>query len=988
MPVIELTGAQRLAVECGSPCLQIAACAGSGKTEVLALRAVRAVLRGASPESIIAFTFTEKAAEELKRRIDDRAGQRDERFVALPPSSSGLFAGTIHSYCFGLLRSSGACELYDVLTEERLWALLHRFARRLGLVDLLEAALPGRALSVRRAVDVFLENLLVVSSDSIPIDVVRCVAPEFASALERYERLTAAMRLLSFDQIVEKAVEGLRPGGPLRSLVEGRVREVFVDEYQDLNRAQEALLTALRELGANLTVVGDDDQAIYQWRGGDVSLFVSFPERHGGSLVTLAENHRSAPSIVRVSEAFARTIAPRVEKAMVASRPDCGPCVEIAIARDPEDEALQIARRIQRLLVDGHSPGDMAVLYRSVRTSAEPLVHALQNAGIPASVVGRVSLLDRAETRLLAHVFVMWAGGTWRPSEVEEFVRPDDVAEEIAAVTGKSRDEARRAVIRLRDMGQRLISRGVPNLARTYQEVLEVLGLPCGSDLDRARQERALGSMSGLLMDFEHSMKRVAPHAGPGLQWLDRTGLDTQAERAEERAVVEVLEAGAHEHLTRDASSSPGSAEGRPREASPAWDFATAHGRPVPGEVFLARLKVYLERFASQAVEETPEGVERDAGAVNIMTVHQAKGLEFPVVFVPCLVKGRFPSSRTGQGKTWYMPEDGEIRLFDRYRYEGHLADERRLFYVAMTRARELLVLSSFSEHRSKKACPSEFLRDLVSNEAVRGEVQPLGGVNPMAAVPAASRADGMVVDCGQLLVYSECPRKYYLRHVCGFAPSMAPEMGFGRVAHHAVCEMARRARSGGAPSLVEAERILEERFYLPFAGPAQQQAMLDVLRRRLRNYVKRHGADLERTLDVERQFEIPLERTRLRGRIDLLLRAPDLRPSSVEIVDLKTAENRPPIPQHLNQLRLYAKAVRALGLNPVGLAIHDLESDSGEVIPVEEDPRELGRFEDDLRCWIHGIRSASFSPRAGAGCRGCDFTRLCDGRPDSGMAR
>ncbi|MEW6105766.1 MAG: UvrD-helicase domain-containing protein [Bacillota bacterium] len=127
---------------------------------------------------------------------------------------------------------------------------------------------------------------------------------------------------------LQDAVEGLLPGGPLRPLLEGRVREVLVDEYQDLNRAQEALLKSLRELGANLTVVGDDDQAIYQWRGGDVSLFVDFPSRHGGTTATLAENHRSAPSIVRVSAAFAAIIEPRVAKTMVPSRPDCGPRVE------------------------------------------------------------------------------------------------------------------------------------------------------------------------------------------------------------------------------------------------------------------------------------------------------------------------------------------------------------------------------------------------------------------------------------------------------------------------------------------------------------------------------------------------------------------------------------------------------------------------------------------------------------------------------------
>ncbi|MEW6228694.1 MAG: PD-(D/E)XK nuclease family protein [Bacillota bacterium] len=160
--------------------------------------------------------------------------------------------------------------------------------------------------------------------------------------------------------------------------------------------------------------------------------------------------------------------------------------------------------------------------------------------------------------------------------------------------------------------------------------------------------------------------------------------------------------------------------------------------------------------------------------------------------------------------------------------------------------------------------------------------------------------------------------------------------------------------------------------------GEATLQDAVDALRGRLANYVRRHGADLARTLDVERRFEIPLDGTRLRGRIDLLLRVAGPDSSAVEIVDIKTAENRPPLPQHQNQLRLYARAARTLGLNPVGLAIHDLDSEEGAAIPVEEDPRELGAFEEDMCRWVHGIRRGRFSSLSGTGCRTCDYTGLC----------
>ena len=142
---MELTASQDQAVRARGPALQILACAGSGKTEVLARRVVRYLLRGTPPEGIVAFTFTEKAARELKTRIETRAAEADQRYSTLPPCAAGLFVGTIHSYCLHLLQKlGGTYELSDPLPEEREWALLQRFARRLGIVSLFEQTWPGR----------------------------------------------------------------------------------------------------------------------------------------------------------------------------------------------------------------------------------------------------------------------------------------------------------------------------------------------------------------------------------------------------------------------------------------------------------------------------------------------------------------------------------------------------------------------------------------------------------------------------------------------------------------------------------------------------------------------------------------------------------------------------------------------------------------------------------------------------------------------------
>lgn len=977
---MDLSPAQKDAINSSARALKIVACAGSGKTEVLARRVVRYLLEeGMAPESIVAFTFTEKAAGELKVRIDQRASEGDPRFASHPPSAFGLFAGTIHSYCLHLLQSSGKYEIHDVLTEEREWALLYRFARRLGLADLYEKTWPGTKISLKAAVDVFLENLEAVHGENVERQVLARAAPDFAAVLDRYDRLVSAMKLISFDQIILNAVEELRPGGVLRGMVEGKVKEVLVDEYQDLNRAQECLLSLFLDMGANLTVVGDDDQAIYQWRGGDVALFLGFDKRYGAKTHEMGENRRSRPSIVRAASAFALTINDRVKKEIRPGRSDEGPCVELLMDHDAESEARTLTLRIKALLADGHAPGDIAVLYRSVRTSAGPLIQSLKNEGIPASVVGRVSLLDRPETRLVARALVFIAGGTWRPDDEPEVVTQEGLTEELRELTGASAEEAAIGVRRLAGLRERLVSEGVKDLARTYMTILAVLGLPSGSN--RERQERGLGAMSSLLVDFEHALRRAAPEEGilagptlhpmPGLSAVEGAGAAGES--------IEALQEAVTRSVYDEGAAAPG-------QTTPVSGTASVPLSTLPGEVFLTRLRVFLEKFASQAVEETSEGTAPESSAVNIMTIHQAKGLEFPVVIVPSLVEGRFPSSKTGKPKKWYIPGD---TLIDKRRYEGRLDDERRLFYVAMTRAKELLILSTFRNYKAKPATVSTFLRDLLAQPEVREQVTKLGIVRPKKG-SSRGEAAPEVYDCGQLLVYSECPRKYYLRYGCGFAPPIDPALGFGKVAHHVVCEMARRCIYGELPSPDCASEILAKSFYLPFAGPLGRERMFRSISRRVRRYAENHGECLRRVVRVEQRFEVPIDGSRLRGRIDLIARVPQTSGASgdapvpgghvadVEIIDVKSSENRPPLMQHKNQLRLYGEAARIMGMNPVRLTIHDLDSDDGTVIPVEADDRELDLFKDEICRWIYGIKNQRFEPKTGRLCGTCDFTKVC----------
>jgi ATP-dependent DNA helicase UvrD/PcrA len=946
-----LTETQEKAIQHPATHLQLLACAGAGKTEVLARRAVRLLTEGADPRSVLAFTFTEKAAKELKQRIETRAGEAAPSFKDLPPGSRGMFIGTTHSWALGALQDlGGRYATWDAISEEQEWALLHRFARRLGVVDLY-AELQHKAgdkVAVAPAVDVFLHSMEVVHNERIDRRQLQQLAPRFASVLQTYERLLIDMRLVPFRLMIGYAADELKPGGSLRTLVQGRLRHVLVDEFQDFNRAQDELLGHFVEAGTTLTLVADDDQAIYQWRGGDVSLFVSFAQRRPDTEpFALAENHRSRPEIVSFARLLVEKLPGRLDKALGASREASRDgAVEVVVAANPQEEARLIANRIVVLTKDGHRPGDIAVLYRSVRTSALPLVQELRDRGIPTNVVGKTSLLARPEMALIARVLVYWGGGTWYPNPQyeAEVVTRESLCNEIQRVTRSDPASGEAMLRQLEDLGGTARREGVFDSVVLFNQILVILGLP-GTQGDPRPYELGLGRMSELLTEFDHAVRRAAP-----------------------REIYESQSIAAHDEADEDAALAADRSAQRKSKVL---------GSTV-GEIYFMRLRAFLEEFAGRAAEEVPDTLSEAGNAIQIMTVHQAKGLEFPIVFVPALVEGRFPSALMGRAQPWFLPRC----MFDCDRYEGREEDEARLLYVALTRAKELLVVSWFTKHRVKAAQPSRFLTRYL-RAALQGAL-PLGSVAP-AVVDGKHTGELLETDFSSLITYQECGYRYRLRYVCGFQPPLVPELGFGKLLHHVISELARHAANGQEPTSEQMDKVLGEAFYLPFAGPVPAKNLREAARRRLRAYVDEFGTELSRVIQPERRFEVPLANARIRGRIDLMLRADGGGGNDVELIDFKTSANRPPSEAHMNQLRIYAAAANRMGYHPVRLVIHDLDADSGGRIPVPQSDVDRSKFEENLREWVEGIGRGVFKPtELKATCRSCDFRQFCPHAPSS----
>jgi DNA helicase-2/ATP-dependent DNA helicase PcrA len=390
-----LSGAALDAVRHRDGHLQIIASAGSGKTEVVSQRVADLLADGLPADSVVAFTFTERAASELKNRISVRVEERLGR-VALD-QLSGLFVGTIHAFCFRFLQQRvPRYETYDVLDDNRLTAFLSREATRLELRQLdssnrlfasIEAFLKG--------VDVVENELLEPASMPEPF---RAVLTAYYETLDRY-------RLLTYGQQVGRAVAELaRP--ELAAEVHDRLRHLIVDEYQDVNPAQERLIDLLTGPRTALCVVGDDDQAIYQWRGSDVSNIVTFPGRYEGvATFELTTNRRSRPQIIAEANRFALTIPERIEKTMLPHRPESGsPEPEVVVWNSPDEtqEAGWIASLVLDLIDAGLRYRDVAVLVRS-RAAYGRLVEQFATVGIPVQPGGRSGLFDQPEAVLLGH---------------------------------------------------------------------------------------------------------------------------------------------------------------------------------------------------------------------------------------------------------------------------------------------------------------------------------------------------------------------------------------------------------------------------------------------------------------------------------------------------------------------------------------------------------------------------------------------------------
>ncbi|MGE5549347.1 MAG: DNA helicase PcrA [Bacteroidota bacterium] len=607
--------------------LLILAGAGSGKTRVLTYRIAYLLHRGVPPDAVLAVTFTNKAAGEMRKRVEALVG----------PNAQRIWVGTFHATCARLLRQEGReigldprFTIYD--TQDQLAAV----KEAMGTIDLSEKNFPVR--SVLGAIGAAKNSLLD------PADYERTAADFWAKNVARvyhaYQEVLRRCKALDFDDLLTEAVRLFQTRPGVLGRYQDRWRYILIDEYQDTNHAQYALVKLLAQKHRNICVVGDDDQSIYGFRQADIRNILEFERDYPEArVIKLEQNYRSTATILNAANEVIRHNRGRKSKRLWTENAEGAP-VTLHRAQDERLEAVFVVDEIQRLVrEEGRSPADFALLYRT-NAQSRPFEEILIQRGLPYRVIGGLRFYERKEIRdILAYLRLLG-----NPADVMSF---------------------RRVV--------NLPRRGIGEAT-----VEKVIGFALAGGMDLHAALAAADGIPGLTAKVREALKAfgrtVAEIAASGLSVLEMT-----------RRLLE--ETG---YLAELRAERTPEAEARLENIDEFLALTAQFGR----ESDDPSLNAFLEMVALVA---EVDNYEPEADALVLMTLHAAKGLEFPVVFLAGMEEGIFPHARSVE--------------------TGDIEEERRLCYVGITRARDRLYLTHAGMRtiygETRPSFPSRFLREI-----------------------------------------------------------------------------------------------------------------------------------------------------------------------------------------------------------------------------------------------------------------------------------
>ncbi len=992
----QLDPLQRAAATAEAPALIVAG-PGTGKTSTLVGRVAHLVgERGVAPAAILALTFSNKAAREMRERVVALLGAPD--IASATPGQPTV--STIHAFCGELLREYaprvGLRPDYRLITQAEGYFLLRGVCARLPLEYYQPIAAPAQYLpellsAFSRAKDELATpeeytRAAQTMASSATTDAEREAAArarEVALVYAAYQSALEARGDPDFGDVVRLAVRLLREHADVRERVRAQYAHFLVDEFQDINRAMGMLLRELAGSDGPLWAVGDADQAIYRFRGASPANLSRFTDDYpSGQIRRLERNYRSVAPILVGAAAFAGALLGNGERQPLEATRALGaePAITLATAPDDRAELAGLVDDVRRRLDGGRAPEDVAVLCRT-RRLAQQVAAALRAAGVPVRMMA--PLLEQEEIKdLLAipSVLAEPAGGGWLRAgrlAAHHFSRAD-----AQALLRAARERGLSPVRLLAEEGARVAgvtpvgARGLARLAtvlaelRSAPDVSTGLGRYCFSSTGLARDLLAAGARGDV----------------------------AARERAMQIGRLLAL-ARAYDDQRKGSSD----------------DLANAHGADWSG--FLDYLRVLVVLRQGEVGGDTV--LAAGAPGVAVLTVHASKGLEFPVVLLPGLADRRFPTRVRWEAAPLAV---GLSLDDDAERSEaGQLVEEACLFYVALTRARDAVVLSTADRYGKLKYAPSPFLAPI--REHVRAHIAyvqwPAVATGVPATESAGSREPGRdatsPVQIAEIETYIRCPRQYAYRHVYGLRGQEAGLAALRDGVRACIRELrdraaqARASAMSGQPvprlsSLSEAFELLERQWQAAAGGEGMVRDELagQALRRHGQRLVEREwralageysaggapgGALSDVVLDLPvvvraggRDIQFALDRVERPA--SALLAAPGPRsngagqpsvPARFVRQHLGGAANRADVRALLYTLAADQHAREGYPAEPVQ------QSAAGAEERIALSRRQEERVREDLAKALQGMEDGSYPARPDAHtCAGCPFLLIC----------
>lgn len=894
--------------------IQIIACAGSGKTEFVSERIATQINEGiAKPDQIVAFTFTEKAAEELKFRTRSKI----KELMGRQPDIGDMYIGTIHAFAFKLLQEFiPRYRAFDMLDEVSRLAFIASIRRDIDL-DYLTNSLSNRFKkpwgrnNQNWVIRTFIRDVDFFREDNLKPE--QAVSDSFRKAYEVYLNKLEEKRFLDFSGILRIAVDTLKANKKILAKVQAQYSFFTVDEYQDVNPIQEELIQILSGK-QNVCVVGDDDQSIYQWRGADLRNIMTFTKRYKNVVVhELNENRRSTDKIIatgndliiRNSERLLKSIQPNKNKT------EKGDMYKVVF--DTQDEEIEwMVKKIRALVgkeFDDNGTkrklkySDVALLFRSISIEGSNYIEALEHEGIPVIYSGVGGLFETEEVDAVMRIFAFI-------SECDKDVVYDDEFLQTVHRIVETRFNVAYSTFSKRVIGIREWAKGQKrmSLQKMYGLILSMVGLSEDSFHDNEDEVLLynLGRLSQAISDYEDAREYLTFNSIKDFIWFIRLHAENSYDSGNTNAMAGLID------------------------------------------------------------------------AVQVMTMHGTKGLGFPVVFMPCHLR----QNRTPDFGATFIDTD----KVDVQRFLSKPEDDRRLYYVAITRAKKFLFITSANiKIGGKRASPRSNMFDEIPEKHFITTQIPDPTKRKSCKLNGVSDEIRFPTSYSELAYYLNCGYDYKMRFIYGFNPGLVPALGFGKQVHNVINLLHKEYEDTGViPNRKKVKQYIDEHFYLRYASDSVTENLKIGALKSLEKYVKMWEKDFSLAIKTERPFELEFENSLIAGSIDMIKRESE-EGTVLEVIDFKTGKpDNDLMHRYELQVQLYTIAAQeALNINTEKALIHFIDTDKNQRLSVDTSKAALGNAREELSYAITGITQNNFGrdARQNKICQECDWCNICPKR-------